>query len=61
MIYCYELIVIKSYSWEGTVLGYLNPVCADEGNLLLIFFTAQTGNTILTDLPSQPQHHLVSC
>ena len=41
--------------------GYLNPEYCSDGNASLIAFTAQLGNTTLTDCPSQPQHHLVSC
>ena len=36
--------------------GCLNPVYTVEGNLVLIFFTAQ-----LVLLLSQPQHQLVNC
>ena len=41
--------------------GYLNPAYCSDGNASLIAFTAQLGNTILTDCPNQPQHHQVSC
>ena len=41
--------------------GYLNPVYSEEGNLVLILFTAQLGSTTLTRLPSQPQHQFVNC
>ena len=37
--------------------GYLNPVYCSDGNAFLIAFTAQLGNTTLTDWPNQPQHH----
>ena len=41
--------------------GYLNPAYCSDENASLIAFTALLGNTTLTDCPSQPQHHRVSC
>ena len=42
------------------VLGYLNRVYVSDGNMFLLFITAQLGSTTRTVLPSYPQHHPVS-